>query len=232
MTTSRFIALFFIFQIAIFGVLGGVVYTHKEDLRHWLRTELSLDTERDALTERIDTLERSVTGAIEAANPAVVSVVVTKDVPIFEQYLEEVSPFGFFGGTFQVPRVREKGSELREVGGGSGFIVSSDGLVVTNRHVVDDQDAFYSILTNDGASHEVTVVARDSTLDIAVLQIESDAEFPHLTFADSDKLQLGQTVIAIGNALAEFRNSVSVGVVSGLSRTIICGRRIGNAGTA
>ncbi len=168
--------------------------------------------------------------AIKAANPAVVSVVVTKDVPIYEQYYESFNPFGFFGG-FQVPRVRENGTEEKEVGGGSGFIVSADGLIVTNRHVVSDTDARYSILLNEGASHQVEVLARDTQLDIAVLRVvsEESVNLPYVTFADSDKLQLGQSVIAIGNALAEFRNSVSVGVVSGLARSIVASDGLGNS---
>lgn len=180
---------------------------------------------RELSTDLINPLppqsELSVVAAVAKANPAVVSVVVTKDVPIYERYYEEYNPWGFWGG-FQVPRVRENGTESQEVGGGSGFIVSADGLIVTNRHVVDDAEARYSVLLNDGTSHVVTVVARDPQLDIAILRLDDvpEAGVPYLKFADSTSLQLGETVIAIGNALAEFRNSVSVGVVSGLARSI------------
>jgi len=167
------------------------------------------------------TTEHTVVSAVATANPAVVSVVVTKDVPIYERYYEEYNPWGFWGG-FQIPRVRENGTEEQEIGGGSGFIVSEDGLIVTNRHVVDDTEARYSVLLNDGTSHAVTVVARDPQLDIAILRFDVVPEggVTHLVFGDSTSLQLGETVIAIGNALAEFRNSVSVGVVSGLARSI------------
>ena len=107
---------------------------------------------------------------IERVIPAVVSVVVTKDVPVYERYFEEIDPWGFWGG-FSVPRVRELGTEERQVGGGSGFFVSADGLIVTNRHVVSDADARYSVLTNDGRVYEVDVLARDPHLDIAILQV-------------------------------------------------------------
>jgi S1-C subfamily serine protease len=164
---------------------------------------------------------------VAEVNPAVVSIVVTKDVPIIEQYYEDYDPFGF-GGLFgwQMPRYRENGTEEREVGGGSGFIVSADGLVVTNRHVLDDDEAEYTLFTIDGEQYEVEIVARDPILDIAVMQIQNPPEdLAYLEFGDSSQLRLGQTVIAIGNALAEFRNSVSVGVVSGLSRQITAGSR-------
>jgi len=117
------------------------------------------------------------------------------------------------------------------VGGGSGFFVLSDGLVVTNRHVVDDVDARYSIVTNDGESYDAEVLVRDTQLDIAVLRVRDipgDA-YTSLTFGDSNSLRPGETVIAIGNALTEFRNSVSVGVVSGLSRSITAGDRYGRS---
>lgn len=171
---------------------------------------------------------------VQQVNEAVVSVVVTKDVPIYEQYYEEYNPWSFWGGIggFSIPRVREKGTEEREIGGGSGFIVSEDGLVVTNRHVVDDKEAKYSILTNKGDSYEVEVLARDTQLDIAILQIENlpkEKSLPYVTFGDSKSLRLGETVVAIGNALGEFRNSVSVGVISGVARSITASDNFGRS---
>ena len=170
---------------------------------------------------------------VARASDAVVSVVITKDVPILEQYYERYDPFGGWGpfGGFEVPRVRQLGTEEQEVGGGTGFFVSDDGLLVTNRHVVSDEEARYSIVTNDGESFEAEVLVRDPQMDIAVLRIAdipNDA-YEHLSFGDSDALMPGQSVVAIGNALAEFRNSVSVGVISGLARSITAGDRYGGA---
>jgi serine protease Do len=164
----------------------------------------------------------SVADVIEAANPAVVSVIATKDVPVYERYYEQFDPWGGFFGGLSIPRMRERGTEEREIGGGSGFFVSADGLIVTNRHVVSDDTARYSIITNDDTTFSVEVIAKDPVFDIAVLQVvdAEDIDFPFLSFHDSSDLRLGETVIVIGNALAEFRNSVSVGIISGLSRTI------------
>jgi serine protease Do len=202
------------------------------------------------LTETGETQDRqiSVTGseslvvnAVEKANPAVVSIVVTKDVPIIERYYEDVpgapfDPFGdFFGGddffspfNFRVPQYRQKGTEKREVGGGSGFIVSDDGLVVTNRHVVEQDGVEYTVFMNDGEKFDAQVLAKDTVHDLAVIKIDGQ-DLPYLEFGDANELKVGQTVIAIGNALAEFRNTVSVGVVSGLSRSITAGDGIGQA---
>jgi len=176
--------------------------------------------------------ESVVVDTVKKANPAVIAITVSKNVPVYEEYLERMpSPFeDFFGedfwGNFTVPQLRQKGTELREVGGGSGFLVSTDGYIVTNRHVVSDEKAEYTIFTNDGKKHEAKVIARDPSLDLAVIKINGSG-FEHLSFGDSDKLEIGQTVIAIGNALAEFRNTVSVGVVSGLSRSITASDRMG-----
>ena len=169
-----------------------------------------------------------IADAVEGVNASVVSVVITKDVPIYERYFENYSPWGFFGN-IAIPRVRESGTEEREVGGGTGFIVSEDGLVVTNHHVVADPDARYSILLSDGTAYEVDVLDSEPEIDIAILKITEPIK-TSLTiarFGDSRSLRLGQTVIAIGNALAEFQNSVSVGVISGLARNIVATDAVG-----
>ncbi len=172
-------------------------------------------------------LNSPVVKAVTIANPAVVSIIISKNVPIMERYYENVGPIsGLFGGNFFVPRYRSGGVEEQEIGGGSGFIISSDGLVVTNSHVIDDPQASYTVLTNDGKRHETKVITKNDDLDVAVLEIEG-SDFPYLEFADSNDIQVGQSVIAIGNALGEFSNTVSVGVVSGLARSIVAGDDIG-----
>ncbi len=185
------------------------------------------------------TEESFVVSAVKRANPAVVSIIITKDVPTYETYYSPspTNPFGdmfgsndFFNQFFQqqVPQQKQNGTEKKEVGGGSGFIITSDGLVVTNRHVVADEDADYTVYTNDGKKYTAKVLARDQILDIAVIKIDAPiGGLPYLELGDSDSLELGQSVVAIGNALAEFKNSVSVGVVSGLSRSIVAGDGLG-----
>ena len=169
--------------------------------------------------------EQKVVGAVKNVSPSVVSIVVTKDVPILEKYYER----DFFG--FVEPKYRQKGTEKKEIGGGSGFIVSEDGLVATNKHVVLEEGVDYTIFTNSGRSFPAEVLAKDPVQDLAILKIKQEQEideegnysvekFPVINLGDSDRLEIGQTVIAIGNALGEFRNTVSSGVVSGLGRRI------------
>ena len=128
--------------------------------------------------------------------------------PFFED------PFQDMGDGQQVPPGPQK------IGGGSGFLVSADGIIVTNRHVVEDAQATYTVLMRNGKQLPAKVLARDPTLDLAVLDIEGDG-YPYVSFGDSDTLRVGQTVIAIGNALDEFRNTVTKGIVSGLNRRIV-----------
>ena len=178
--------------------------------------------------------EARVIEAVAAATPAVVSIIITKDVPVIERYFEEVpSPFEDFFGQgsssqfrFRVPRLRQRGTEQREIGGGSGFLISSDGMIITNRHVVQQTDVDYTVFLSDGTKHPARVVARDPLNDLAIIKIEASG-LTALPFGDSDTLQVGQSVVAIGNALSEFQNSVSVGVISGLSRSITAGTRAG-----
>jgi S1-C subfamily serine protease len=170
--------------------------------------------------------ENAVVAAVKKSAPAVVAITISKNVPVIEQ-CPGASPFSdlppefqqFFGGNdFSVPCDTGK-KKLQDVGGGSGFIISSDGLILTNKHVASDKTASYTVFTNDGKKYPATILAQDPVQDLAVLKINATG-LPTVALGDSDSLELGQTSIAIGNALGEFRNTVSVGVISGLARTI------------
>ncbi|HUC88757.1 MAG TPA: trypsin-like peptidase domain-containing protein [Candidatus Paceibacterota bacterium] len=180
------------------------------------------------------TEQDTVVGAVKKAKPAVVSIIVSKEVPKYDVSYQQNGadpndPFGgLFPGFFQTPIYTPNGTEKQEIGSGSGFIISSDGLIVTNNHVVADTGAIYEVLLNNGKKYTAKVLARDSVLDVALVKI-SATNLPYLDLADSDSLNVGQTVIAIGNALGEFTNTVSVGVVSGLSRSITAGDEFGQS---
>lgn len=168
--------------------------------------------------------EAQLINVVKKASPAVVSITITKNVPVIEQFY--VNPFGndpffqqFFGDQFQIPQYRQKGVQKQEVGGGSGFIISANGLILTNKHVVSDAEAEYTVFTNDGKKYSAKILARDPVQDLAVLKIDAGG-LPTLTLADSDNIEVGQVAVAIGNALGEFRNTVNVGVVSGIGRSI------------
>jgi len=211
----------------LFGFFGGAVfgtYFYSEITKHLNSLNITLPGTEipPGGNSAILPQEDAVIAAVKKASPSVVSIIITKDLPIYEQYyLNPFEDFGPFG--FQIPQLRQKGTEKQEVGGGSGFIVSENGLVLTNKHVAEDKEAEYTVLTNDGKKYPAKVLARDPAQDLAILKIDAKGPLPVLVLGDSDNLQNGQTVIAIGNVLGEFRNSTSVGVVSGLGRTISAG---------
>jgi serine protease Do len=107
----------------------------------------------------------------------------------------------------------------RKVGAGTGFIVTSDGYIVTNRHVVSDTAAAYSVLLSNGTQKPAKVAYKDNDKDIALIKIEGSG-YKTVSLGNSEKIKLGETVVAIGNALGEYNNSVSVGIVSGLNRSV------------
>jgi S1-C subfamily serine protease len=145
--------------------------------------------------------------AVKTATPSVVAVLMSKELSKIKKEI---------GADTARYLVDEKG--MVKIGGCSGFFVSPDGYILTNRHIVEDEEASYTVVWQN-KTYSCQILVRDKITDIAVLKIEGD-NFPHLKFANSSQLKLGQTVIAIGNALGEFRNTVSRGIVSGLSRDI------------
>ena len=185
--------------------------------------------------------EQAIIDAAKNVSPSVVSIVISKNLPVYEQ--EWVNPLGdggidLFGDlspfNIQIPSPVQKGTQYQEVGAGSGFIVNEDGLVLTNKHVVLDDKADYTVLTNDGQKYSAKVLALDPVQDLAVIKIQLDTvknagkKFKPVILGDSTGIQIGQTAIAIGNALGQFSNTVSVGVVSGLGRTISASDQTGS----
>ncbi len=214
-------------SIIISSIFGGVMgFVATKYFYHEGEIDQVLDSKKVIKVEE----ESSVIAAVEKTSPAVVSIIVSKDLPVLEKYYEDSDSNDFFsqffgddfGDFFRTPRYRQKGTEKQEIGGGTGFLISSDGYIVTNRHVVSDEDADYTVLMNDESKHEAKVLARDTITDLAILKIDGD-DFPYAEIGDSSDLKVGQSVIAIGNALGEFRNTVSTGVISGLSRSITAG---------
>lgn len=139
----------------------------------------------------------SVEDVVAKVSPSVVNIVGKRNVR------------GFFGGTYE-----QKSS-------GTGFVIRSNGLIVTNRHVAVD-DAAYTVTTTAGRSYPAQVVARDTFNDLAVLKI-SASNLPIVELGDSKTLRVGQQVIAIGNALGEYQNTVTTGIISAIGRAITAG---------
>lgn len=167
--------------------------------------------------------QKQIINAVKKVLPAVVSVAISKDL---EQIAKELSFNPLFNNPYDRAFIETKLKQAPKdehghikVGGGSGFIISADGIVLTNKHVVMDPDAEYNVMMGGGKKYDAEVLARDPLSDVAILKIKSE-NLSYLELGSSFDLELGQTVIAIGNALNEFQNTVSTGVVSGLSRLV------------
>lgn len=150
----------------------------------------------------------AITNAVEQASPAIVSIAVTSPRN-YQSAQEEFFRF-FFG---EPPR--------DNTSMGSGFLISEDGLVVTNQHVVGRNPQNITISTTDGESYDAVLLGSDELTDIALIRIQSDRVFPFVEFSNSDEIIVGEWSIALGNPFGLFNDgkpTVTVGVVSAINR--------------
>lgn len=242
--TRKYDKLFvFLILSGLFGFIGGLL--SPLTLRFFDRqlatlgimaiTEKNVSESSAVKTDSIAE-DKLVTDLIAKNAPGVVSIVISRDVPKARSFFNNpfggslpffFNPFGPQGGSGTPGGDASKGTEKKQVGSGSGFFVSADGLIVTNKHVVADEQADYTVITSDGAEHPAKVLARDTNNDIAIIKIDGQ-DFPAPALGDSDTMRVGQTVLAIGNSLGEFANSVSRGIVSGLKRNVSAGSGFGD----
>jgi serine protease Do len=206
---------------AVFGFMAGNISKNNPFFQKF---QIGKGNEQPTAQEQkqlITSEDNLVTGLVEKSTPAVVSIVISKDVPIYQQNFFD-DPFGFFSNPDNNSSGNNSGTQKQKIGGGSGFFVSSNGMIVTNKHVVEDTSADYTVITNDGKEHSAKVLARDPAMDLAVIKIDGD-NFPVLNLGNSDSIKIGQTVIAIGNSLGQFSNTVTKGIISGLKRNVTAG---------
>ena len=225
------IAGFFSSEISTKGLRGAIEGTSQSLNGDDSASDLGLGSPNLYSKVSVVEEESAVIDVVEKTAPAVVSIIITKDVPKLNGYSTNpffndpfFNPFGFSTPQQNV----EPETEKQEIGGGTGFVVSSDGYIITNGHVVDDEDAEYTVVMNDGTKIEASVLARDTLMDLAVIKINK-TKLDFVNMGDSDSLKIGQTVVAIGNSLGEFRNTVSKGIISGLKRNVNAGNGFGQS---
>jgi Do/DeqQ family serine protease len=171
---------------------------------------------QDAVPQSVQQIELSFSPVVKKVTPAVVNIYTKK---VIQQ--QALSPFfddpffkQFFGDQFDFGRSRERVQNSL----GSGVIVESNGLVVTNNHVIDGADEIRVVL-NDGREYAAKIVAQEERMDLALLRMDTKgASLPTLEFRDSDDLEIGDLVLAIGNPFG-VGQTVTSGIVSGLART-------------
>lgn len=171
---------------------------------------------------RVVTEESITIDIVKKASPSVVTI--AEEVPPASQQQFDFGPFGYFN----IPEEQfEQPAPDEPQGIGSGFIISDEGLIVTNKHVVSSADSKYFVVTSDDKKYAVERIYRDPLNDIALLKIKPGENPGHtlkpIELGDSSKLQVGQYAVAIGTALGELDNTVTTGIVSALGRGINAG---------
>lgn len=192
--------------ISVFAALATLValgFVYREPIVSFIADRLA--TLEIRTIRKVVTQEEAVIAVVEKASPAVVSIVQKRIV---------LDPFS--------------GPIAQRQGIGTGFVIKESGVILTNRHVVSDKDAEYTVVTKDGKEYEAKEIHRDFAYDLAIIQISASG-LPTLVLGDSDNIKVGQTVVAIGNALGRFSNSVTAGVISGIGRGIEISSMLGTA---
>jgi len=219
-SSNRPMVVFFSILGFLAGIVGSFVGIAAVSSSATMQKALGITTSNTGLpvSSRIENItvkeDSGVISSVKKVSPAVVSIIYTKDVRVFNPFL---SPFDDQNETIE-----------QQQGGGTGFVITSDGLIATNRHVANIDGAEYSVISADGKKYDAKVVSKDPIYDFAILKIDVKG-LPTVEFGDSDDLEVGQRVIAVGNTLGEFQNSVTVGVLSGKERTIQASDQAGSS---
>lgn len=210
------LALAFAFVILVSligGALSDRIFGYKL-LDKWFPRKTN--NQEQAVDYKLVKEESVVIEVVEKVSPSVVTVGI-KRKNIVDPFKNFLDPFDFFGSPNNLKEPEEIEQDI-----GSGFIISEDGLIVTNKHVVGDLEGEYKVITKDDQEYQVEKIYRDPGIDLAILKIDAKDLEP-AKLGDSDQLKVGQYVIAIGTALGEFRNTVTTGVISGLGRGLAVG---------
>lgn len=166
-----------------------------------------------------------IISTIKNVMPAVVSITISKNRADVEREMKEMIPAGkgkkkAAEEPFEIPLDKIDADGMVQIGGGSGFITDASGVILTNKHVISETGAKYTVTTNNGTEYIAEILARDPINDVAILKIKPERKLPYVALGNSDSSELGQSVLAIGNALGIFKNTVSQGIVSGLARSV------------
>ncbi|MFA5623098.1 MAG: trypsin-like peptidase domain-containing protein [Candidatus Dojkabacteria bacterium] len=155
----------------------------------------------------------------ESSNSSSTEITITEEENVIINVVKQSSESVVSIAVTQLSLEQGEGIVDRVSNIGTGFIVDSNGIIITNQHVVSNSQASYIAITNEGKKYPVTEIIRDDSNDIAILKVDA-TNLKAIELGDSDNLLAGQTVIAIGTPLGEYAGSVTTGVISGLSRSV------------
>lgn len=167
-------------------------------------------------------VEMSIKDIARASIPSVVSINTETTVTYYsnDSYSNPFGGFGFgFGYGYGQGNGRRQRQEVVQTGAGTGIIVSADGYIITNNHVIEGADKIKVILSDEETEYEAKLVGTSADNDIAVLKVEATNLTPAV-FGDSDVLEIGDEVVAIGNALGKLSSTVTHGIISSTAREV------------
>ena len=198
--------------IAASCFVAGAVITGVLDLTPWGAAESQPSGDLEALRR----IGQGFSQVVEEVSPSVVNVRVSKEVKASRQPFGG-SPFEFFGDSpfgqfFEMP----EGGDYLERGSGSGVIVSADGYILTNSHVISGVDEI-TVVMADGEQYDAEVVGSDPQSDVAVIKVDAK-DLPAAKLGDSDAIEVGEWVLAVGNPF-ELQNTVTAGIISARGRS-------------
>lgn len=203
---------FFIILIVLISMISWVLWSilfFKFTNINYKSNNENQETRVEEKITNISNLQSEITKIVKDVSPWVVSIVIKKDLPVYRN-----SPFWFFSNPI--------GSIEQKVWWWTWFFITKDWKIITNKHVIDDSEATYTVITNDNNEYDAKVIATDPNNDLAILEIiDKNKEFKTLDFVSTlDEINVWQFAIAVWNALSEFQNSVSLWVVSWKNRNI------------
>jgi serine protease Do len=189
--------LFFAVLLILAGLMGFAGSWAQDFLRNDTSSTTVLNTSKEDGNNIVTPNEESIAAVAKAVSPSVVSILTTSS-PVTNLFNQQ----------------------YQQEGAGTGMIVSSDGYVMTNKHVIDGADRVTVVLPDGKTYDNVSVLGSDPLNDVAFLKIKNVSGLPAIVLGDSKTIRIGQSVVAIGNALGQYQNSVTSGIVSGTGRPV------------
>lgn len=201
--------------------LSGLYVGKKGNIKFWneLKNEKSEKIINTQKSYDLSTCNESTANIAEELSDSVVTVSIKK-LNVKTDLNSIFDPFNFFDvyPKRMKPNLKPEYEEIQQ-DIGTGFVVGNEKFVITNKHVVSDVEAKYKIIDKNDKEYDVSKIYRDPSNDLAILEVK-DLSVDSIYLGDSDKLRVGDDVVAIGTALGEFRHTVTTGVISGLGRGI------------
>ncbi|MBP7785732.1 trypsin-like peptidase domain-containing protein [Patescibacteria group bacterium] len=223
---TKFVLLWILGLFVLIAIFVGGIYFGKNGKSDLINKGENLVNQRLRERERdvydLSSCDESTANITEELSDSVVTVAV-KRLNLKSSVRGGLGLFGFFNLS---PGFRPEDYEEVQQDIGTGFVVGEEKFVITNKHVVSDTEAEYKIVDKDDNEYVVSKIYRDPANDLAILQVDG-LKVDSIVLGDSDKIRVGEDVVAIGTALGEFRHTVTTGVISGLGRGITASDGLG-----